>query len=156
MRRDVQPIPPEMKVGELAERMAGGQLGLNLNDGLPIVAGYGRLVGVVTQGDLLKALEKDPTGQTTVLDAGGSKPIVAYPDELVFDALFRMLQNNIGRLPVVNRENPSELVGYLNRATILSAWTRQMEEEGVREHGWLRQFLSNADPEKPAEEESAR
>jgi len=155
MRRDVQPIPPEMKVGELAERMAGGQPGFNLTDGLPIVAGDGRLAGVVTQGDLLKALEKDPTGEMTVLDAGGSEPIVAYPDELVFDALFRMLQNNIGRLPVVSRENPSELVGYLNRATILSAWTRQMEEEGIREHGWLRQFLRSQESEKPTEEKPA-
>jgi hypothetical protein len=34
------------------------------------------------------------------------------------------------------------MVGYLNRATILSAWTRQMEEEGVRKHGWLAQFLN--------------
>jgi len=105
---------------------------------------------------LLRALEKDPKGVMTVLDAGSSKPIVAYPDELVFDALFRMLQNNIGRLPVVSRENPRQMVGYLNRATILSAWTRQLEEEGVREHGWLQQFLSSVDSETPAEEKKNR
>jgi CIC family chloride channel protein len=141
MLKDVQPILPEMTVAELAERMGRGEPAFNLTQGLPIVASDGRLVGVVTQGDLLRALEKDPKGMLTVLDVGGSKPIVAYADELVFDALFRMLQNNIGRLPVVRRQNPQEMVGYLNRSNILSAWTRQIEEEGVREHGWLAQFM---------------
>jgi hypothetical protein len=28
----------------------------------------------------------------------------------------------------------------LNRSSILGAWTRQMEEEGVREHGWVKQW----------------
>jgi hypothetical protein len=52
-----------------------------------------------------------------------------------------MLQNNIGRLPVVSRENPEQMVGYLNRSSILSAWTRQMEDESLREHGWLDRLL---------------
>lgn len=57
----------------------------------------------MTQGDLLRAIENDPEGKMTVLEAGSSKPIVAYPDELAHDALVRMLENNIGRLPVVKR-----------------------------------------------------
>ena len=36
MRKDVQPIPPEMTVGELAARMARGEPGYNLTQGLPI------------------------------------------------------------------------------------------------------------------------
>ncbi|MGA8223231.1 MAG: chloride channel protein [Candidatus Acidiferrales bacterium] len=141
MRSDVQPIPPEMTVGELAARMARGEQGFNLTQGLPIATSDGRLTGIVTQGDLLRALEADPQGKMPVSEAGTSNPIVAYPDESVFDALFRTLQNDIGRLPVVSRENPEKMVGYLNRASILSAWTRQMEEEGVREHGWIAKFL---------------
>lgn len=138
MRKDVLPIPPEMTVGEMAERMARREPGFNMTEGLPIAASDGRLVGVVTQGDLLRALEEDPEGRTKVGDASGTQLIVAYPDELVFDALFRMLQSDIGRLPVVSREDPVHMVGYLNRTSILSAWTRQMHEEGVREHGWFR------------------
>jgi H+/Cl- antiporter ClcA len=141
MRKDVRPIPPEMTVGEVAACMTRGEPGFNLTQGLPIATKEGRLVGIVTQGDLLRALEADPQGKMTVLDAGTRNPIVAYPDEMVFDALFRALKNNVGRLPVVSRENPQQLVGYLNRSSILNAWTRQMEEEGVREHGWLAQFL---------------
>jgi len=141
MRKDVQPIPPEMTAGELAARMARGEPGFNLTQGLPIASSDGRLLGIVTQSDLLRAIKADPQGKIPVLEAGTRNPIVAYPDEMVFDALFRTLQNNIGRLPVVSRENPEQMVGYLNRSSILSAWTRQMEEEGVREHGWLTQLL---------------
>ncbi len=108
MRRDVQPIPQEMTIGELAERMARGEAAVNLTQGLPIADKEGRLVGVVTQGDLLRGLEGDATGKLTVLEAGSNEPVVAYEDELAHDAMFRMLQHNIGRLPVVSREDPRQ------------------------------------------------
>ena len=147
MRTDVPAIPAEMSVAELAARMSGArpradassdrEPTLNLVRGLPIVGKNGELAGIVTQSDMLRALEEDPKGATSVLEAGSSPPIVAYPDEIVFDALERMLHNDVGRLPVVSREDPRKIVGFFNRSSILGAWTRQMEEEGVREHGWL-------------------
>lgn len=146
MRTDVVPIPQEMTVGELAERWARREASFDLAQGLPIIGKDGRLVGIVTQGDLLRALEADPKGSITALEAGSNTPIVAYPDEMVHDAMFRMLQQNIGRLPVVSRENPHQIVGYFNRSTLLNAWTRQMEEEGVREHGWIKQMWKTEDP----------
>lgn len=141
MRKDVRSIPPEMTVGEVADRMGRGEPGFNMTQGLPICDRDGNLLGVVTQGDLLRALEKDSTGRQMVSDVGGHELIVAFPDERAFDALYRMLQNNIGRLPIVSRENPQKMVGFLNRSSILSAWTRQIEEENVREHGWLDELL---------------
>ncbi len=148
MRKDVQPIPPEMIVGDLAERMSRGEPSFNLTQGLPIIGKDGQLVGVVTQGDLLRALEADPTGRATVLEVAARNLVVAYADESAFDALFRMLQNDIGRLPVVSRENSKEMIGYLNRSSILGAWTRQMEEEGLREHGWVKQWRGAQKTEK--------
>jgi chloride channel protein, CIC family len=142
MRTDVNSIPPEMTVAELAARMGRGEPKYNLTQGLPIVGDGERLLGVVTQGDLLRALEDDSRGAITVLDAGSSTPIVAYADEFVHDAMLRMLENNIGRLPVVTREDPQKMVGYFNRASVLDAWTRHVEEEGLREHGWIRKWKS--------------
>ena len=143
MRTDVKPIPQEMTVAELAERMSSGNPAYNLTQGLPIVASDGKLVGVVTQGDLLRALEQDPKGGMTVLEAGSQPPVVAFPDELAHDAMYRMLERDIGRLPVVSRENPQRMVGYFNRSSVLGAWTRQMQEESIREHGWLRQWRTS-------------
>jgi len=142
MRTDVNSIPPEMTVAELAARMGRGEPKYNLTQGLPIVGDGEHLLGVVTQRDLLRALEDDSRGAITVLDAGSSKPIVAYADEFVHDAMLRMLENNIGRLPVVTREDPQKMVGYFNRVSVLDAWTRHVEEEGLREHGWIRKWKS--------------
>jgi CBS domain-containing protein len=149
MRKDIRPIAPEMTVGELAERMSRRESGFNMTEGLPIVGADGRLAGIVTQGDLLRALEKDPKGRGSVLDAGTKKPVLAYPDELAVDALHRILQSDVGRLPVVSREDPLRLVGYLNRASLLSAWTRQIDEEGLREHGWFRKWRQPKTWSKP-------
>jgi CIC family chloride channel protein len=140
MRRDVEAIPEEMSVAELAEKMAAGAPGCNLTQGLPISSADGKLVGLVTQGDLLRALGKDPKGSASVLDAGCRTVIVTYPDDLVHDALLSMLKNNIGRMPVVSREDPRKMVGYFNRASLLTAWSRQADEEGVRESGWLNRW----------------
>jgi chloride channel protein, CIC family len=140
MRRDVEAIPEEMSVAELAEKMAAGAPGCNLTQGLPISSADGKLVGLVTQSDLLRALGKDPKGSASVLDAGCRTVIVTYPDDLVHDALLSMLKNNIGRMPVVSREDPRKMVGYFNRASLLTAWSRQADEEGVRESGWLNRW----------------
>ncbi|MFZ3217082.1 MAG: chloride channel protein [Candidatus Acidiferrales bacterium] len=144
MRTDVQPLAADMTVAEFAARMRRGDSAYNLTQGLPIVARDGKLIGVVTQGDLLRALEQDPQGTITVLEAGSSQPIVAYPDELAHDAMVRMLHRDIGRLPVVSRDDPRRMVGYFNRACLLRAWTRRMEEEGIRERGWLQDWKAAA------------
>ena len=83
------------------------------------------------------ALEQDAKGSSSVLDAGSHNLIVAYPDELVHDAMLSMVRHNIGRLPVVSREDPQQLLGYFNRASLLAAWSRQAQEDTVRESGWL-------------------
>jgi chloride channel protein, CIC family len=156
MRTDVSPIAQEMSVSELAARMIRGEPAYNLTQGLPIVSPEGWLVGVVTQGDLLRALEQDPQGTMAVLEAGSRPPIVAYPDELAHDAMVRMLQHDIGRLPIVSRENPQQIVGYFNRATLLGAWTRQIEDEGLREHGWLRKWRNSSRPARQTPQRAAK
>lgn len=137
MHTDVQPIPAETTVADLATRIRHGDNGLRLSHGLPIADASGRLAGIITQGDVLRALETDPEGRATVLEAGCPTPVVAYPDEFVHDALHRMVQHNIGRLPVVSRNDPRQLAGYFDRSNLLDAWARQIEEEGVQEHGWF-------------------
>jgi CIC family chloride channel protein len=137
MRTDVQPIAADTSVAALAARLGRSENGLTLSEGLPLEDKDGRLAGVITQGDMLRALESDPEGRETVLEAGTAVPVVAYPDEFVHDALHRMVSHKVGRLPVVSREDPRRMIGYFDRSNLLNAWTRQMEEEGVQENGWF-------------------
>ena len=51
-----------------------------------------------------------------------------------------MLRNNIGRLPVVDRQDPLRVVGYLGRQQVMAARLRQLQEEHVREPGWVKGF----------------
>jgi CBS domain-containing protein len=99
-----------------------------------------RLAGIITRGDLLRALDEDPSGAMSLLDAGSREPVVTYPDETLHDAAARMLCNNIGRLPVVDRQDPLRVVGYLGRQQVMAARLRQLEEEHVREPGWVKGF----------------
>ncbi len=143
MVRDVATVEPEETIRAAAHRFAAGDLKFSRHHALPIVDSGGSLLGIVTQGDLLRALQVDPSGGTTVLDAGTSSPVVAYPDERVFEAVTKMLENNIGRLPVVDRKEPRKLVGYINRANVMGSWRGHLHEEFVREDGWFRNLAGN-------------
>jgi chloride channel protein, CIC family len=52
-----------------------------------------------------------------------------------------MVQRDIGRLPVVSRDNPGQIVGYLSRGNILSAHLKQLADESEVEAGWLQDRL---------------
>jgi len=101
------------------------------------VDGEGKLAGMISRSDVLKALETDPTGAMSVLEAGTANVIVTYPDETLHEAVAKLLRNNIGRLPVVDRNDPRRLVGYLGRPNIMAARLRRLEEEHVQEPGWI-------------------
>lgn len=151
MFSDVPTISPQMKVSEAADRIASGDPELARHHALPIVTENGQLAGMVTQSDLLAMLDVEGGRDKTVLEAGTRALVVCYPDENVFEALTRMLRNNIGRLPVVSREDTHHLIGYVSRSSVMSAWGRHLDDESVREHGWLKQYFktgSELPPEK--------
>ncbi len=72
----------------------------------------------------------------TVAEAGSTNLTVAFPDEPLHAALTKMLNQDVGRLPVVERNNPQTIVGYLGRASILSARMKIHEEENILQKGW--------------------
>jgi H+/Cl- antiporter ClcA len=135
MDREPPVVPASMKVGELSDRIAHRDPRLSRRQGLAVVDEESKLVGIITRGDLLRAIEQGADGSTTVLDAGSRRLVVTYPDELLGEAVAKMLRNDIGRLPVVTREDPRRLVGYLGRAAVMAARLRRLEEEQVREQG---------------------
>lgn len=142
MDLDAIAIPASLTVAELSARIASGEPGLMRHPAFPLVDKEDRLVGIVTRGDLVKAFEEDRSGRMSVLRAGQADPEVTYPDETVDEALNRMLRRGCGRLPVVSREDPKRLVGYLGRAAVLNARLQRLAEEHEREPGWITKMLA--------------
>jgi CBS domain-containing protein len=137
MDEDIPVISSEMRVSELADRISRHDPAVSGHQGLVILDPEGNLAGIITRGDVLRALDNDPTGDLSVLDAGTREVMVTYPKELLHEASNTMLRHNVGRLPVVDPKNPRRVIGYLGRAGIMAARQRRMEEEHVREPGWI-------------------
>jgi chloride channel protein, CIC family len=136
MEKDAPVIAAGTRVGEVAERIARHDPAVARYEALLIVDAGGKLAGIVTRGDILRALDQDSSGALTVEQAGSSKLVVTYPDELVSDAAAKLLRQNVGRLPVVDHGDERKVVGYLNRAAILAARMRRLQDEHLREPGW--------------------
>jgi len=125
-----------MTVAELAAVIGRGDSPLARRQGTPIVDAAGKLVGIITRGDLMKAMQTPEGLAMPVLQAGASQLAVAYPDESLRLAVDRMLRRGVGRLPVVAREDPQRLVGYLGRTGVMEARQKQLQEEDLREQSW--------------------
>ncbi|HZS96586.1 MAG TPA: chloride channel protein [Terriglobales bacterium] len=138
MDRDVPTVSAKMRIAELAQRIAKHDPDVSRHQGLFIVDDEGKLAGLITRGDVLRALDQDSEGLLTVLAAGSKDLVVAFPDEMISEASDKMLRNEIGRLPVVERGDPGKLVGYLGRNGVMAARLRRLNEEHVREPGWMR------------------
>lgn len=128
-------VPSSMKAGELFRRISERDPVLSRRLATFLVDGNEKLAGIITRNDLLKAIEDKTGDQLTVLDAGTPNPIVTFPDALMLEAVMKMAQNDIGRLPVVSRDDVTQIVGYIGRSSILAARQKRIEEEEFRERG---------------------
>jgi CIC family chloride channel protein len=76
------------------------------------VVDEGRLVGIVAKLDAVRCIYQDRP-QASVKDIMSNKLVVTHPDESLFDAMNKMIVNHISQLPVVERNNPDQLLGLL-------------------------------------------
>jgi chloride channel protein, CIC family len=137
MEQELPAISAGTTVGALAERIAQHDPAVARHEALLILDDTGRLAGIITRGDLLRAFDKDSSGAMTVQEAGSTRLVVTHPDQLVSEAAAKMLRNDIGRLPVVDRADHRKVVGYLGRSGVMAARLRRFQDEHVREPGWF-------------------
>jgi CIC family chloride channel protein len=135
MDKDAPTVRGNMKLTELSDRIAQGDPELSRRQGTLIVDDEDRLIGIITRGDIVRALRQNQAAGITVANAGSTELTVAFPDEPLHAALTKMLHRNVGRLPVVERHNPTRAIGYLGRAAILSARRRIHDEENIPQPG---------------------
>ncbi len=87
--------------------------------GLPVVDDAGKVIGVVSEFDLLKALRDGKTlEKVTAEDIMTKDPICVSEDTPVEEIINLMTTHNIIRVPVVRNGN---LAGVISRCDILSS-----------------------------------
>ena len=95
--------------------------------GLPVTDQNDKLCGVITIQDVEKAAnDGEQNLDRPVTQFCSHSLVVAYPDETVHHALERMSHRDIGRLPVVDHNRPTQLIGWISRADIVRAYERAL------------------------------
>ncbi|MFN2198009.1 MAG: chloride channel protein [Anaerolineales bacterium] len=123
-------IPMTTQVGEASKILTRERA-----HGLPVIDPAGELLGVLTIQDIETALEGDlKNASRKVIDFCTQDPEVTYPDETVQQAMRKMAPRDIGRLPVVDRNNPHELLGWLRRSTVLRAYDLALVRRATDRH----------------------
>jgi CBS-domain-containing membrane protein len=99
--------------------------------GLPVTADDGKVIGVVSESDLLTLADGHhrghrAAGPATAGDLMTHPAVTTSPDDLVLTAARVMHSHRLQRLPVVDREG--RLEGIVSRSDVLSVFRRSDEE----------------------------
>lgn len=114
MRAEVIDVAPEDTLGEVAARMS------EVNVGAVVVKDYGRLIGILTERDMLKAMAaRVHTSDARVREWMTPDPVTASADMGVEDAAQVMLEHNFRHLPVV--DEAGAVVGLVSMRRVVAA-----------------------------------
>lgn len=150
MTADVVTVRPTTPIKDAASLLVDHRI-----SGMPVVDDGGRVVGVISEGDLIvKEHGADPVERRPLARIFGDSPetraqlakimaltagdamtapaITIKADDLVAEAAATMTRSRVNRLPVVDGD---ELVGVVSRADIVRAFVRTDQEltEAIRE-----------------------
>ena len=107
MTRDIITVSPSMKVKDLAMTLIKNQI-----SGAPVAGKDGRILGVVSEADIIGKKGKD-------VRAIMSKKVISVSEEATVEEVAQLMTTHaIKRLPVMNG---AAIVGIVSRADIVSA-----------------------------------
>ena len=114
MTRDVLAVAPEDTLGEAAERM------VERGVGSVVVSDFGRLIGILTERDLLRAVaDRIHSSEARVREWMTPKPITATPETTAREAARTMLDHGFRHLPVLDGDT---ILGIVSLRDVLQ-WT---------------------------------
>ena len=94
--------------------------------GFPVVEN-GKLVGIITFQDV-ESVPMELRAEKKVEDVMTKNVVVTHPEETLEDALIKLVEKDIGRLPVVERGDERKLVGLITRSDIMKAHAREVSK----------------------------
>ena len=107
MTKDVITVNPTTTVKNLATILIKNQI-----SGAPVVAKNGKLIGIVSEADIVAKIGKD-------VKVIMSKKVISLSEETPVEEIARLMTTHkISRLPVMRRD---EVVGVVSRADVVNA-----------------------------------
>ncbi|MEN8041039.1 MAG: chloride channel protein [Actinomycetota bacterium] len=97
---------------------------ITAHHGAPVFDDEERLVGMITLSDIRRA--GGPSMSATVADAMTREVITITPDVPVATALARMSSLGVGRVPVVDPDDPKHVVGMFRRISVVRAYEQAL------------------------------
>ncbi|MGH3435551.1 MAG: chloride channel protein [Sciscionella sp.] len=98
----------------------------------PVLTAKEKLVGVVSRRDMLDAALAGSDSRT-LADLMVDEPLTVFPDQTLREVANDLAQRGVSRAPVVDREDPTRLVGLITVTQLLQGRLRDMQEERISE-----------------------
>lgn len=95
------------------------------HNGFPVVDSDGRLVGIITLEDIRKT-DFENRMSIPVANVCSRELVVSYPSESLEDVLQKLGDDEIGRLPVVDQNDPGKLIGLITRTDVIKSYNRAL------------------------------
>jgi CBS domain-containing protein len=129
--RQVVTVRGDQTVDEVLAWIAEGDAGAT-HQGFPVVDGEGLLLGLITRRELQAPAV---SGSARLRELLGRPPAVVYEENTLRDAADHMVRENVGRLPVVSRDDPRRITGIISRSDLLTAHARRLDAAQLRQPG---------------------
>jgi CBS domain-containing protein len=111
MNKDVLTISTDVTVDEAIRCLIGNHI-----SGMPVVDEEGRLVGIISEFQLLETLFSSKVREMLVRDVMTKDVLSVAPNTILSDATSLMVAHRIRRLPVVDN---GKIVGIVSRRDLL-------------------------------------
>ncbi|HXV17401.1 MAG TPA: CBS domain-containing protein, partial [Gemmatimonadaceae bacterium] len=131
--REVVALNAEHSVQEVREWLNDGAGGAT-HQGFPVLDANDRLIGVLTRRDLLEPAHSESALISTIIKR---QPAVVFDDSSLREAADHMVMQQVGRLPVVSREDSRTVIGMISRSDLLSAHSPRLKAKHQRHRSSL-------------------
>jgi H+/Cl- antiporter ClcA len=118
--KDLHTIDADLKVAEALPK-------LDRHQAFPVVR-HGKLVGVITMREVSKAAIDDVIGELVA-----RKPVVARPSETARAVVERMAHEAVGRIVLVEENDPTKAIGIVTRSDLVAAFAKAAKPDNTPE-----------------------
>ena len=122
MSRDLLAVEPGLSIGEVAQRM------VSRNVGAVVVLDGGRLAGILTERDLMRAIARGAVNGAVVSECMTRNPETIAPDDTADHAAVLMIHGGFRHLPVTEGD---QVIGMVSIRDLIPVALEDSAPRGV-------------------------